>query len=172
MFKRLIKLEEEKEERERVQQDSKPPLSTSLYLLAIPSGILLIIALIAHGFALAKQAQPLGGNSLWWVTILTIIFFVPAVFQINRVAKSDQLSMDEIKQLFQYCPEWLRGVSVAAIAYAVISFLILFYSHVKGLPPTDFESAPPIVFQGVSGIWLAVYLTSVSVLYSASFERL
>ena len=123
----------------------------------------LVLSLTAHVAALFGQQQPLG-DAAWALHIGIFVVWLPAVLVSNRLVK-DFKYKDMWKAALRGCPPWMRWLTSAFFVYAIVNFIIF-----AVLAPGGADSganAPPIVFRGFSGHWMAFYSAAAAVLYSA-----
>jgi hypothetical protein len=129
----------------------------------ILSVIGLVLSLMAHAAALLGQPQPFGPTT-WGLHIGIFVVWLPAVIACNRLVRNFNRK-DFWKAALRGCPDWMRWLTYGFLGYAIINFLLfvaLAQPRVAGG-----ANAPPQVFRGFSGHWMAFYSAAAAILYSA-----
>jgi hypothetical protein len=141
---------------------------TAVTFLLLPFLVLAVVglalSLVAHVAALLGQPQPLGGLA-WGLHLGIFVVWVPTVLVGNRLV-ADFKRKDFWKAALRGCPRWLRRLTYGFFVYAVVNFL-LFAFDAPQRPAGAGANAPPAVFRGFSGHWMAFYAAATAVLYSA-----
>ena len=131
----------------------------------ILSVIGLELSLVSHTFALLGLPQPLGATA-WGLHVGIFVVWVPAVIVSSRLV-GDFKRKDFWKAALRGCPDWMRWLTFAFFGYAFINFLLF----IAVAPPRGAggggPNAPPQVFRGFSGHWMAFYSAAAAILYSA-----
>jgi hypothetical protein len=128
----------------------------------------LVLSLIAHVSALLGMPQPLG-SAAWGLHIGIFVVWLPAVITANRLVK-DFRQKDFWKAALRGCPAWLRWLTYAFFAYAIINFVTFIVVAPRGKQDPA-APTPPVVFRGFSGHWMAFYSAAAAILYSALVVR-
>ncbi|MDY3555563.1 zinc ribbon domain-containing protein [Gemmata sp. JC717] len=124
----------------------------------------LVLSVIAHTAALIGLPQPLG-PAAWGLHIGIFVVWLPAVIVSNRLV-GDFKRKDFWKAALRGCPDWMRCLTYGFFGYAVVNFLLF----MAAAPPKGAgggANAPPEVFRGFSGHWMAFYSAAAAILYSA-----
>jgi hypothetical protein len=124
----------------------------------------LILSLISHTAAVLGQPQPLG-PAAWGLHIGIFVVWLPAVIVSNRLT-GDFKRKDFWKRVLCGCPDWMKWLTGAFFGYAVFNFLFFIASAPPGKAVVG-ANAPPEVFRGFSGHWMAFYSAAAAILYSA-----
>lgn len=124
----------------------------------------LILSLIAHSCALLELPQP-WGNAAWGLHLGVFVVWLPAILVANTLVK-DFKQKDFGKAALRGCPTWLRWLTGGFFVYAAINF-ITFLPVAPAGPRVVGAPAPPVVFRGFSGHWMAFYSAAAAILYSA-----
>jgi hypothetical protein len=91
------------------------------------------------------------------------VVFIPAILVAQRLVGS-AARKDFWKAVLQWVPDWMRYMVYGFFGYALVNFT-LFMSQA---PPNGGSGNPPaVVWRGFSGQWMAFYLASMAILYSA-----
>jgi hypothetical protein len=121
-----------------------------------------VLSLIVHTAALLRLPQPLG-SSAWGLHIGIFVVWIPAVLVSNRIVR-DFKQKDFWKAALRGCPDWMRWVTHAFLAYAVVNFVVfMLFTPPRGGFANDERAA----FRGFSGHWMAFYSAAAAILYSA-----
>ena len=137
------------------------PILIPFLLLAVLG---LILSIVSHVAAIAGAPQPLGEEA-WALHIGIFVVWIPAVIVANRLSR-DVKQKDLWKAVLRGCPPWMRWMTYGFFAYAVINFAIFFASAPRRGAAIG-AGAPPEVFRGFSGHWMAFYSAAAAILYSA-----
>jgi hypothetical protein len=126
----------------------------------------LVLSLIAHTAALLKLPQPLG-PAAWGLHIGIFVVWIPAVIVSNRMVR-DFNRKDFWKAALRGCPNWMRWLTYGFFWYAAVNFVV-FMAFAPRIPKGagGGANAPPAVFRGFSGHWMAFYSAAAAILYSA-----
>jgi hypothetical protein len=124
----------------------------------------LVLSLIAHTAALLGLPQPLG-PAAWGLHVGIFVVWLPAVLVSNRLV-GDFKQKDFWKAALRGCPDWMRRLTYGFVAYAVVNF-VLFIAIAPAQGGGGGVNAPPAVFRGFSGHWMAFYSAAAAILYSA-----
>ena len=124
----------------------------------------MIFSLIAHGCALLGLPQPLG-DAAWGLHIGIFVVWLPAVLVSNRLVR-DFKRKDFWKAALRGCPNWMRWMTYGFFIYALFNFLTFMVAAPVGQQAPN-APAPPIVFRGFSGHWMAFYSMAIAIMYSA-----
>jgi hypothetical protein len=154
----------------RSPRSSGTPRGESLMaLLIVPFLVLaavgLVLSLVAHGCALLGLPQPLGGAT-WGLHVGIFAVWLPAMLASNRMVRGTRPD-DFWRVALRGCPPWMRRMTYGFFGYAVANFLIFFATAPVGKQPAG-APAPPEVFRGFSGHWMAFYSAALAILYSAA----
>ena len=124
-------------------------LSPFIWLAALG----LVLSLIVHIYALIGVANPFGAAA-WVLHGGVFVVWLPAVVVAHRSTRESK-QRDFWKAALRACPEWMKRMTYAFGAYAMINF-VLFLALFR-----DNE------LRGFSGHWMAFYSAALAVLYSA-----
>jgi hypothetical protein len=124
----------------------------------------LMLSLIAHTAALLSLPQPFG-PAAWGLHIGIFVVWLPAVLASHRLG-ADFKQKDFWKAALRGCPKWMRWLTYGFFGYAVVNFL-LFMAVAPPRGGGGGANAPPEVFRGFSGHWMAFYSAAAAILYSA-----
>ena len=136
-------------------------LLTPFFVLSV---IGLILSIIAHAAAVLGLPQPLAGAA-WGLHIGIFVVWLPAVLVSNRLV-ADFRQADFWKAALRGCPRWMRWLTFGFFCYALVNFL-LFLAVAPPRGSGGGVDAPPEVFRGFSGHWMAFYSAAAAILYSA-----
>ncbi len=123
----------------------------------------LMLSLVAHLCGVLGLAQPLG-QATWGLHIGIFVVWFPAVVAGQSLDK-DFKQKDHWKATLRGCPAWLRWTSYGFLTHAIVNFIV-FMALTWANPPPGGPAAPPIVFAGVSGHWMAFYAMAAAMLWS------
>jgi hypothetical protein len=95
------------------------------------------------------------------------IFFVwfPVAYIANKQA-GGHTSLGAWKVLLRNCPPWMRLLTYATFAYAIVNFLIFAVLHRNSTRSSG--PMPADIVQGFSGHWMFFYAAGAAILYSAA----
>jgi hypothetical protein len=124
----------------------------------------LTLSLVAHGCALLGLPQPLGGAA-WGLHIGVFVVWLPAVLVSTRLVR-DFKQKDFWKAALRGCPNWMRWITYGFFFYAIINFITFMFAAPGGQRAPN-APAPPDVFRGFSGHWMAFYSAAIAIMYSA-----
>jgi hypothetical protein len=124
----------------------------------------LALSLVAHVWALFGLPQPLG-NAAWWLHLGIFVVWLPAVIASNHLVK-DFKQKESWRAALRGCPKWMWWISSGFAVYAVANFFTFIAVAPRGGPVPD-VAAPPVIFRGFSGHWMAFYSGAIAILYSA-----
>jgi hypothetical protein len=119
---------------------------------------------MAHVAALLGLQQPMG-SAAWGLHIGIFGVWLPAVLVSNRLV-ADFKRKDFWKAALRGCPGWLRWLTWGFFGYAIVNFIFF----IAVAPPRSVAggiAAPPAVFRGFSGHWMAFYSAASAIFYSA-----
>jgi hypothetical protein len=125
----------------------------------------LLLSIVAHGCALLGLPQPLGGAA-WGLHIGIFVVWIPTLIVSNRLVR-DFKRKDYWKAALRGCPRWMRWMTFGFFGYAMINFVTFVMAGPPGRAVPN-APAPPIVFRGFSGHWMAFYSVALATLYSAA----
>jgi hypothetical protein len=124
----------------------------------------LILSLITHTAALLGLPQPFG-PAAWALHLGIFVVFLPAMILSNRQS-GDSGRKVSWEEALRGCPAWMRLLTFGFFCYAVVNFLLFIpFAPPRGAPRGP--DAPPVVFRGFSGHWMAFYSAAAATLYSA-----
>ncbi len=128
----------------------------------------LTLSLVSHLCAWFEAPQPLG-EAAWCLHIGIFVVWVPAIIAYHRLVR-DFKQKEHWKASLRGCPRWLRWLTSFFFVYAIANFLLFAIAAPAGrrIPGAP---APPVVFRGFSGHWMAFYSAAVAILYSALVVR-
>jgi hypothetical protein len=124
----------------------------------------LVLSIIAHTAALFGQPQPFGPIT-WGLHIGIFVVWLPVVLVSNRLV-ADFKRKDYWQAALRGCPAWMKWMTGVFFVYAFVNFfLFMLVAPPRG--KGGGVNAPPEVFRGFSGHWMAFYSAAVAILYSA-----
>lgn len=136
-------------------------LLTPFLVLAV---IGLALSLVAHVAALLGWPQPLG-QAAWGLHVGIFLVWLP-VFAVSNRMTGGFKRKDFWDASLRGCPAWMRWMTYGFFAYAFVNFM-LFMAVAPPRGAVRGANAPPEVFRGFSGHWMAFYLAAAANLYSA-----
>jgi hypothetical protein len=138
---------------------------TALRIMFLALAVIgLILSLITHTAALLALPQPLG-SAAWGLHLGIFVVWVPAIFVANWNGGNSRRK-DSHDKAFRGCPVWMRLLTFGFFCYAFVNFLLFIpFAPPRGAPRGP--DAPPVVFRGFSGHWMAFYSAAAATLYSA-----
>ena len=147
---------------------SKTAANKFLAILLAPFLVLavigLLLSLLAHCFSLLGLPQPLGGAA-WGLHAGIFVVWLPATLVSTQLVR-DFKHKDFSKAVLRGCPRWMRWLVYGFFIYAFINFatFVLAAPVAQQVPNAP---APPLIFRGFSGHWMAFYSAAIAILYSA-----
>lgn len=134
-------------------------LSAIQLVLLVLAGLGFVLSAIAHVCGWLGVHQPLG-SATWLLHVGIFAVFAPGIFMTKSLHRAGYAKLPPT-------PRWLRVLMGWVCGYAAISFVWFMATAQTGpLPERDpHGDTPDAVFRGFSGLWLAFYVASFSMLY-------
>jgi hypothetical protein len=139
----------------------------------------LALSLVAHVAAILGLQQPLG-NATWGLHGGLFVVWLAAMLVLSSPTGKVQdsvlflplsarsfLSWTDIWKALRGCPVWMRWTMCGFFAYAMLNIVLFATLAPSGGKLGQGADAPPIVFRGFSGHWMAFYSMAAAILYSA-----
>jgi hypothetical protein len=118
----------------------------------------LVLSLIVHLCALARIGNPFGAAA-WGLHAGIFVVWFPTVFAARRLSR-DGKGKDLWRLAWNGCPTWMRWMTFAFFAYALVNFGLAFGGG-SNPDPDEFQS-----LRGFSGHWMLFYSMAAAMLYA------
>jgi hypothetical protein len=120
------------------------------------------LSLMSHVCAVLALPQPLG-DAAWGLHMGIFVVWFPAMLASNKLVR-DGKRKGYWRAALRGCPSWMRWMMYGFFVYALVNFVVFISVLPRGQMPGP---APPVVFRGFSGHWMAFYSAALAILYSA-----
>jgi hypothetical protein len=142
-------------------------LKSFLIAFSALAGIGLVLSLAVHLASLAGIA--LFGGEAFALHAGIFVVWIPTVIVAQRHTR-DFKQKDFWKAALRGCPSWMKWLTGAFFAYAMVNFAYFFITTaVAGSKHSGSPDAATL--RGFSGHWMAFYSAAMSVLYSSTRIR-
>jgi len=145
-------------------------VSILLALFATLAGSGLVLSLAVHGAAVFGAPSPLSEYA-WGLHVGIFAVWAPAVVAANRLGRHVK-PKDLWRAVLRGCPPWMRRLTYAFFAYAVVNFALCLATFFSASPPdSSGHGTPSGAFRLASGHWMAFYAMALAILWSAMRVR-